>query len=101
MNNPRMMQMSAVGIAVSAIVAALGYAAIAADSTRAEKIPAAVDPAQYATMFESEVLDIHDLAEGAEIQRRMFNRMTPPGFSWIQPMFPAVVPFDAVTGHLR
>lgn len=97
MNNPRMMQMSAVGIAVSAIVAALGYAAIAADSTRAEKIPAAVDPAQYATMFESEVLDIHDLAEGAEIQRRMFNRMTPPGITWFQPMFPAVVPFDAAS----
>ena len=36
-----------------------------------------------------------DLAEGAEIQRRRFNRMTPPGFSWVQPMFPSVVPFDA------
>ena len=97
MRNPRMIQRSAIGIAVSAIVAALGYAAIAADSTRAEKIPAAVDPAQYATMFESEVLDIHDLAEGAEIQRRMFNRMTPPGITWLQPMFPAVVPFDAAS----
>ena len=28
-----------------------------------------------------EVFDIQDLAEGAEIQRRRFNRMTPPGFS--------------------
>lgn len=31
----------------------------------------------------------------AEIQRRMFNHMTPSGFSWLQPMFPPVVPFDA------
>ena len=97
MNNPRMMQRSAVGIAVSAIVAALGFAAIAADSTRAEKIPAAVDAEQYADFVENEVFDIQDLAEGAEIQRRMFNRMTPPGITWFQPMFPAVVPFDAAS----
>ncbi|MGD9611797.1 MAG: choice-of-anchor Q domain-containing protein [Kiritimatiellia bacterium] len=43
----------------------------------------------------NEVLDLQDLAEGAEIQRRMYNRMTPPGFSWLQPMFPSVAPFDA------
>ncbi|MGD9612947.1 MAG: hypothetical protein AB7V22_08590, partial [Kiritimatiellia bacterium] len=75
--------------------AALGHAAIADDSTRAEKFPTAVDPAQYATMFENEVLDVQDLAEGAELQRRMFNRMTPPGLSWVQPAFPLTVPFDA------
>jgi hypothetical protein len=92
-----MTQRSAVGIAVSAIAAALGYAAIAANSTRSEKISAAVDPVQYAAMFENEVFDIRDLAEGAEIQRRMFNRMTPPGITWFQPMFPDVVPFDAAS----
>ncbi len=97
MRNPRMTQRSAVGIAVSAIAAALGYAAIAANSTRSEKISAAVDPVQYAAMFENEVFDIRDLAEGAEIQRRMFNRMTPPGITWFQPMFPDVVPFDAAS----
>ena len=43
----------------------------------------------------SEAFDIHDLAEGAEIQRRLFNRITPPGISWLQPMLPPVVPFDA------
>ena len=41
-----------------------------------------------------EVFDIQDLAKGAEIQRRWLNRMTPPGFSWVQPMFPSIVPFD-------
>lgn len=95
MRNPRMIQRSAIGIAVSVIVAALGYVAIAVDSARAEKIPATVDAEQYADFIENEVFDIQDLAEGAEIQRRMFNRMTPPGFSWVQPMFPLVVPFDA------
>ena len=43
----------------------------------------------------NEALDVQDMAEGAEIQRRMFNRMTPPGLSWVQPMFPSVVPFDS------
>ena len=97
MRNPRMIQRSAIGIAVSAIVAALGYAAIAEDSSRTEKIPAAVDATQYADFMANEALDIQDLAEGAEIQRRMFNRMTPPGITWFQPMFPAVVPFDAAS----
>ena len=95
MRKPRMNQKPAVGIAVAVIVAVLCLAAFAEDSTRAEKIPAAVDPAQYADFIENEVFDIQDLAEGAEIQRRRFNRMTPPGFSWVQPMFPLVVPFDA------
>ncbi len=53
------------------------------------------DAEQYADFIENEVFDIQDLAEGVEIQRRRFNRMTPPGFSWVQPMFPSVVPFDA------
>ena len=83
------------GIAVAFVVAALGYAAIAADSARTEKIPSAVDAERSADLFGSEIFDIQDLAEGAEIQRRMFNRMTPPGFSWLQPMFPALVPFDS------
>ena len=97
MRNPRMIQRSAIEIADSAIAAALGYAAIAADSTRTEKIPAAVDATQYADFMSNEALDIQDLVEGAEIQRRMFNQMTPPGITWFQPMFPAVVPFDAAS----
>ena len=84
----------AIGIGIAAIVAALCLAALASDSARIEK-PATVDAEQYADFIENEVFDIQDLAEGAEIQRRRFNRMTPPGFSWVQPMFPSVVPFDA------
>ncbi len=90
-----MIQRSAIGIGVAAIIAALCLAAVAADSSRTEKIPAAIDAAQYADFMEREAFDLADLAEGAEIQRRMFNRMTPPGFSWFQPMFPSVVPFNA------
>ena len=62
---------------------------------RAEKKPNGVDMEAYANLMDNEVLDLQDLAEGAEIQRRMFNRMTPSGFTWLQPMFPAVAPFDA------
>ena len=94
MINPKMYQKPAVGIGIAALVAVLCLAALASDSARIEK-PAAVDAEQYAGLIENEVFDIQDLAEGAEIQRRRFNRMTPPGFSWVQPMFPAVVPFDA------
>lgn len=96
MRNPRMIQRSAIGLAVFAVVAVLCLAALASDSARIEK-PAAVDAVQYADFIENEVFDIQDLAEGAEIQRRMFNRMTPPGITWFQPMFPAVVPFDAAS----
>ena len=81
MRKPRMNQKPVIGIAVAVIVAVLCLAAFAEDSTRAEKIPAAVDPAQYADFIENEVFDSQDLAKGAEIQRRRFNRMTPPGFS--------------------
>jgi hypothetical protein len=89
-----MNQKPAVGIGIAAIVAVLCLAALASDSTRIEK-PSAVDAKQYADFIENEIFDIHNLAEGAEIQRRMFNRITPPNFSWVQPMFPPVVPFDA------
>ncbi len=94
MRIPRMNQQPAIGIGIAAIVAVLCLAALASDSTPIEK-PAAVDAEQYADFIENEVFDIQDLAEGAEIQRRRFNRMTPPGFSWVQPMFPSVVPFVA------
>ncbi len=70
----------------------LGCWAIAADPSPDAK-PAAVDAEQYADFIENEVLDIQDLAEGAEIQRRLFNRITPPGISLFQPMAPGVVPF--------
>jgi hypothetical protein len=89
-----MNQAPAIGIGIAAIVAVLCFAALASDSARIEK-SAAVDAEHYADFIENEVFDIQDLAEGAEIQRRRFNRMTPPGFSWVQPMFPSVVPFDA------
>lgn len=95
MRNPRMIQRSAIGIAVAVVTAALGFMAFAADSFNTDTKPAAVDAARYADIFGNEVFDIQDLAEGAEIQRRFFNRITPPGFSWLQPMFPPVVPFDA------
>ena len=57
--------------------------------------PAGVSEEAYAVLMDNEVLDLQDLADGAEIQRRFFNRITPPNFSWLQPMFPSVVPFDA------
>ena len=82
----------AIGIAVA--IAALGLAAWASDSARTEK-PAAVDAQEYADFMAREARDVRDLAEGAELQRRMFNRMTPPGLSWVQPAFPLTVPFDA------
>ena len=80
------------GIAAAAI--AICCVSIAADLSTELK-PAAVDAARYADFMANEVLDLQDLAEGADVQRRMFDRMTPPGFSWFQPMFPAVVPFVA------
>ena len=94
MRKPRMNHKPAIGIGIAAIVAVLCLAALASDSARIEK-PAVVDAEQYADFIENEVFDIQDLAEGAEIQRRMFNRITPQGISWEQPMFPPVVPFDA------
>ena len=94
MINPKMYQKPVVGIGIAALVAVLCLAALASDSARSEK-PVAVDAEQYADFIENEVFDIQDLAEGAEIQRRMFNRITPQGISWVQPMFPPVVPFDA------
>ena len=94
MINPKMTPKPAIGIGIAALVAVLCLAALASDSARIEK-PASVDAEQYADFIENEVFDIQDLAEGAEIQRRMFNRITPQGISWVQPMFPPVVPFDA------
>ena len=85
----------AIGIGIAAAIAALGLVALASDSVRTEK-PAAVDAQVYADFMAHEALDVQDLAEGAEIQRRTFNRMTPPGLAWVQPMFPMAVPFDAV-----
>ena len=94
MRNPKNLK-AAVWIFVSVITTALGFMAFAADSFSTYMKPAAVDAERYADIFDNEVFDIQDLAEGAEIQRRMFNRITPQGISWVQPMFPPVVPFDA------
>ncbi|MDR0994112.1 MAG: hypothetical protein LBN38_06085, partial [Verrucomicrobiota bacterium] len=73
------------GSAGAALIAVLCSAALAAGSSQAEKLAAVVDDEQYADIFENEVFDLQDLAEGAEIQRRFFNRITPPGISWVQP----------------
>lgn len=43
--------------------------------------PVAVDADRYADFMAHEALDVQDLADGAELQRRAFNRMTPPGVS--------------------
>ena len=82
------------GIGIAAL-AAIGCPMVTASRSGWVEEYAAVDAGQFAGFIEHEVLDLDDLAEGAEIQRRRFNRMTPPGFSWVQPMFPLVVPFDA------
>ncbi len=81
-------------IYIGAAILALCALAFAADRVAAPE-PAAVDAAEYADFMVHEVLDARDLAEGAEIQRRFFNRITPPGTALVQPMFPAVAPFDA------
>ena len=95
MRNSSMIQRFAIGTAAAFVITVFGFMAFAANSSSTDTIPAAVDAAQYADLFGNEVFDIQDLAEGAEIQRRMFNRITPQGISWVQPMFPPVVPFDA------
>jgi len=84
-----------IGFGVVALLGMLYWMPLAADAARSERKPPAIDAEQYTEMMASEAYDLEDLAEGAEIQRRIFNRMTPPGFSWLQPMFPSVVPFDA------
>ena len=64
-------------------------------ASRAQEKPIGVSEESYADFMASEALDVKDLAEGAEIQRRFFNCITPPDFSLFQPMFPPVVPFAA------
>ena len=90
MRNPKIIA----GLVLAVILAALGYAAIAADLS-ADTKPAAVDTTQYAEFMAGEVLDLDNLADFVEGQRQYFNRITPPGISWVQPMFPSVAPFDA------
>lgn len=66
----------------------LGLPAGAADDL------AGVSEESYADFMGNEVLDLQDLADGAEVQREYFNRITPPGVSLLQPMMPPVTPFD-------
>ena len=66
----------------------LGLPAGAADDL------AGVSEESYADFMGNEVLDLQDLADGAEVQREYFNRITPPGVSLFQPMLPPVAPFD-------
>ncbi|NCD23622.1 MAG: hypothetical protein EOL90_11895, partial [Spartobacteria bacterium] len=91
----KMMRKSAVGIiGIAVFIAALCCVALAADLS-GDAEPAAIDTAQYADFMSEEVLDLQNLAQWAEIQRRFFNRITPAGGSLFQPMSPPVVPFDA------
>ena len=94
MRNPRINIKPVVGIVVSAIAIALCCVAIAADLST-EPQSAAVNAEQYADFMSVEVLDLENLADFVEGQRQYFNRITPPGISWVQPMFPSVAPFDA------
>ncbi|MFY9181521.1 MAG: hypothetical protein WAO89_04320, partial [Kiritimatiellia bacterium] len=94
MKNLKKHQLIAIGSSIAVLYGVLCFVAFASAASRTEK-PAPVDAEQFADFMEHEVLDIQDLAEGAEVQRRMFNRITPPGLSWTQPMFPPVAPFDA------
>ena len=84
----------AIGVGIVAAITVLGLVALASDSARTEK-PAGVDAQEYADFMAHEVLDVQDLAEGAEFQRRLFNRITPPELAWVQPAFPLTIPFDA------
>jgi hypothetical protein len=77
------------------LISLVCYLPLLSQAARTEKVSTGVDAGEYAEMMGNEAYDLEDLAEGAEIQRRMFNRMTPPGYSWLQPMFPSVVPFSA------
>lgn len=77
------------GCVAVAFLLAVGFA-----SGGGEETPAVSEEA-YFDLMANEILDVQDLAEGAEIQRRFFNRITPPGLSWVQPMFPEVAPFDS------
>ena len=67
--NPKMMQSAAAGIVIAVVIAALGFAAFA-DDLSADTKPAAVDAEQYADFMAGEALDVKDLAEGAEIDRK-------------------------------
>ncbi len=67
----------------------MGTAAYAADDL------GGIPEETYSEFMAGEIRDERDLAAVAEIQRRWFNRITPPGISWFQPMFPSVAPFDA------
>ncbi|MGB4621178.1 MAG: hypothetical protein WBJ08_05290, partial [Kiritimatiellia bacterium] len=71
MKNLNKHQIIAIGSSIAALYAVLCLVAFASAASRTEK-PAAVDAEQYADFMGREVLDIQDLAEGAEVQRRMF-----------------------------
>ena len=60
-----------------------------------EGTTAGISEEAYVALMENEVLDLQDLTEGAEIQRRVFNRITPSGVSLFQPMMPSLAPFDS------
>jgi hypothetical protein len=94
---PIMHQLRRVAALAQAIVCVAGFrpGASAADSFRTEMTPAAVDAGPYAEFMAGEIQDERGLADMAENQRRWFNRITPAGFSWFQPMLPSAAPFDA------
>jgi len=62
----------------------------------AEESATGVSEEAYSDFMTNEAYDLEDLAEGAELQRLFFNRITPQGVDLYQPMFPSLVPFDTV-----
>ena len=89
----KLVQRFVVGIGVAAIAVALCCVTMAGDLANETSL-ADVDAEQYTGFMENKALDVADLAEGAEIQRRLFNQITPPSGMLRQPMFPPVVPFE-------
>lgn len=87
-------QVMSLMIGNAALLVGFGCGAVAVEPTNDTKT-SAVDAGHYATFMEGEAESILSLAKSTEIQRCYFNRITPPGFSWTQPMFPLVMPFDA------
>ena len=59
-------QLTAIGIGIAVLYGVLCLVAFASATSRTEK-PAPVDAEQYANFMGNEVLDIQDLAEGAEV----------------------------------
>ena len=74
------------GSVVVVIIAALGYASIAADLS-ADTNTAAVDAAQYADFMADEVLDLENLADFVEASASISTALRHPAFLGSSPCF--------------